>query len=486
LEKARQTVEALLDGKPIIVRGVLWNSEDRVDGMVDLLIRSDVLIEICPSLVTGEAPEAFREPAPNLGRRPWHYRAVDIKFTTIIMTAVGEASSEHLGYNVQNWGYNEALGKLQGYTAPASYLMGRAWQQQDQHGSNCLERLARVGQDGTQGGRTLKDVFAEAAAWLRLLHKEGASWQALPQPSRPELRPNMKEEQDLHWHRAKEEIARASYDLTQLWDVGPDQRAIALTAGMTRWDDPRLSASLLGFKNGAQARIVDAILNTNRTTTGPAVFPTRILSNDGDWRVKRPLELFVRFETVRGANDDFSRIPERGGWSGVYLIGCGWLEDGCWKFERFVTRDLSDDGEAQLIDGWIGHLERLATRAGAPTSEIRLFHWGPFPEHLPLLNWYDLLSSLVLREPVTVRGALDFGLKTMAKAFFSHGLIQTDWRDSRVDGLNAMVAAFRSDEEARRSGMPMSETELIREVGGNNELGCRAMMEILAYLRRCH
>src|SRR2546421_8728 len=41
--KAAQTLAAMKEGVPIIAHGVLWNRDDRMGGVVDLLIRSDVL-----------------------------------------------------------------------------------------------------------------------------------------------------------------------------------------------------------------------------------------------------------------------------------------------------------------------------------------------------------------------------------------------------------------------------------------------------------
>ena len=47
----------------------------------------------------------------------------------------------------QVWVYNEALGRIQGYTPPAAYLLGRSWTLRRSRGTGCLERLARVDRD---------------------------------------------------------------------------------------------------------------------------------------------------------------------------------------------------------------------------------------------------------------------------------------------------------------------------------------------------
>src|SRR5256886_7802729 len=116
--KAEQTLAAMKEGVPIIAHAVLWNEDDRLRGTVDLLVRSDVLVQLLsvphPTLPrergreNTEGPERGREndefavPAPGLGKVAHHYRAVDIKFVTVHVLKDGTASLEHLPYMVEN------------------------------------------------------------------------------------------------------------------------------------------------------------------------------------------------------------------------------------------------------------------------------------------------------------------------------------------------------------------------------------------------
>ena len=68
----------------------------------------------------------------------------------------------------------------------------------------------------------------------------------------------------------------------------------------------------------------------------------------------------------------------------------------------------------------------------------------------------------------------------------SHGLIETDWEDNQVDGLGAMVGAWRCDAEAHKKGVPMGDLELMRQIARYNEVDCKVMMEIVRYLRGHH
>ena len=86
-----------------------------------------------------------------------------------------------------------------------------------------------------------------------------------------------------------------------------------------------------------------------------------------------------------------------------------------------------------------------------------------------------------------VSGALGFGLKAVARAMRRHDLIETDWDDNNpVDGQGAMVGAWRCDAEARRLGIPMGELSLMKDIAAYNEVDCKAIMEIVRYLRVNH
>ena len=143
-------------GVPVIFQGVLRDAESRTYGSPDLLIRSDVLTGLFPSVMSEEHAAV---PAPDLGAVPWHYRVVDTKFTPLGLAAGGELanSGSSPAYKVQLWIYNRALGRLQGYTPPDSYLLGRGWTQtrrgEETRVHDSMDRLAPVAQEYASRGR---------------------------------------------------------------------------------------------------------------------------------------------------------------------------------------------------------------------------------------------------------------------------------------------------------------------------------------------
>ena len=101
--------------------------------------------------------------------------------------------------------------------------------------------------------------------------------------------------------------------------------------------------------------------------------------------------------------------------------------------------------------------------------------------------WLDLLK-IFRDEPITIRGALNFSLKSVAKAFHSHGFIQTTWEGGDVsDGLTAMIQAYRAYKTAGENGIgDVMKMSIMREIMRYNEVDVKVLFEILFYLGRYH
>ena len=492
LAAAMRTVEALREGRPILHQAVLWNAETRTYGVADFLVRSDILDALFPGhLPPGEAAR----PAPGIGA-PWHYVVIDAKYTTVRLDAAGEVGSSGSApaYKAQLYVYNDALARIQGYAPPRAFLLGRRWVQSGQgFGNNAMERLGPV----TMAADLRQRVVA-AAEWTRKLRTEGKGWEVYPSPTVPELRPNAA---DWPWAAAVNEIIERLEDPIQLWQVGQEKRDAAVRAGVTSWKDPRATPEALGVNGFAYRRTLQRILDAHRDG-GPAVRPERVNAARDEWGTEPPVEFFVDFEYVSALDDDFSKFPESDADPVIFMIGCGHVENGKWAFRCFIADRLDPDSEARAIDEWLAHMRETQARLG-DGSEANVYHWAPAEETnyetawnsarkrhpekgWPEVNWFDLLRKVVRAEPVVVRGAMGFGLKPVARAFHAHGLIKTDWGDSKVDGMGAMVGAWRCDAEAAERGVRLADTELMSDIRDYNEVDCKALMEILRYLRERH
>ena len=512
LSVAEGTFAAMADGAEIICQAWMRDPQSRTYGAPDLLVRSDVLAELFPGSISAEEA-AVRAPDLGIGNR--HYCVVDIKFSTLHLAAGGELnnSGSAPAYKAQVYIYNRALGRLQGYLPPEAFVLGRGWEQKKKgappRGTSCMERIAPVANDYASRSGILSVQAGEAVAWMRRLRKEGGDWRALPEPSVDELRPSAKEDAG-RWASAVKEIVKQSEDLTQLWWVGVPRRRDANRQGLMRWTDPRVTPEALGVTGTSTAPNLQALLDVNREP-GPDVRPARIAEARADWIEEGPVEFYVDFETVSDLDDDFSRIPERGGQPLIFMVGCGHLEDGDWQFECFIADRLDERSEAKVIDDWFEHMTEVRDRL-APGVDPKVIHWSPHEtvtletafdaavkrhqatgwqhtrkqEAWPHPNWFDYLNKVMKREPVVVRGAHGFGLKAVTNAMHDLGLVETRWDEGPADGLGAMVGAWTCDWEAKREGGSMRDLALMKGIERYNEVDCKAMMELIRYLRRHH
>ena len=130
---------------------------------------------------------------------------------------------------------------------------------------------------------------------------------------------------------------------------------------------------------------------------------------------------------------------------------------GEWQFKSLVTENLSAEEEIRIIQEWVDHMRLVRDNLNPQNGIPRIFHWSHaeptvldkaynsakarHQEHAdwPELGWYDFLTKVMREEPVVVRGALGFGLKAVANALHSHGLIETDWGAGEHVGIVAPV-----------------------------------------------
>lgn len=514
LEKARATVAALEAGCEIVHAGVLWNPETRTYGIPDFLIRSDVFDRLFPHHPDPYGGVVGNRTGAAGARGGWRYVVVDAKFTTLHLFAEpaagrkprkgsrpGEIKNQGSSpaYRAQLFLYNAALARLQGDAPRWAFLLGRGWEQSNERGLSAVDRLGPVSMTAE-----LAETTGEAVRWIRRLRKDGAKWRVLPEPSLPELRPPPSGAADWPWKGAISAIIEKLDDPIRLWQVGPPRRDKAAAEGITSWRDPRATPASLGVPGGTTAAMLQAILDVNRTD-GPVVRPDRVTAAEDDWRPRRRLEFFVDFETVGDANDDFSRFPNRGGQPLIFMIGCGHMEDGEWRFSCFIADRLTAEAEAVAIDSWIEHMRSVRRCLGVTETPLA-FHWAHAEQSMlekaynsackrhpgkswadsADFAWYDLLKNVVKAQPVVVRGAFGFGLKEIAKTLHGHKRIETSWEDSPVDGLGAMVGAWHCDREAAAKGIRLADTRLMQEIQRYNEVDCRVMQEILDYLRANH
>jgi len=491
-------------GASVIVGALVADETTRTRAAPALLVRSDALRRLFPDALSEE--DASR-PAPELGAGGWHYRVVEVGFTSLELTPTGDLAlrDSKRVYAAKAFVANRALGELQGFLPAASFLLGRSWRMSDEastaRGEDAMSRLGRVRHDARlPDGLTVLTVVEEAARWRRTLAECGAGWRLLPEPTREELRPNLRNDRDDPWRSSKRRLAEDLQDLTRLSRVRPLHRARALRQGVARLSDPGLSAAMLGA-TGESATLLDTILAAQREAPR-GIWPDRISVSESIWRPVPSLEFFVDFETVSDLDDDLAKFPVRGGCAMIFMIGCGHVQAGQWQHRVFTTNALVVDEEIRIVDAWLAHMREVQARLGLPDIAPLVHHWSSH-EATSLERafeavrarhpdrgweeprWFDLLDRVFRAQPIGLRGAFSHGLKDVARALDALGLISSTWPSGGVaDGVGAMVGAWSAERWRKENGGGLRSTSVTQDIERYNEADCRALLEILTLLRR--
>jgi len=513
--KQEETLQHMKGGVPFILQGVLRNSDNKTYGMPDIMVRSDYLPEI--SDTQGYKDFQFLDKsAKELG--DYHYRIIDVKFTTLTYNADGQFLLGANAYKSQLAIYNMALGKLQGFKPPEAYLLGRNWKRTKNGveilGEGAIDRLGLV--DFFNIDREYEKKATDAVDWIRKVRKEGSEWTQSDLRSH-KIWPNCNNTYDYPWHNAKMQIANELDELTRVWQIGPKERAQAHNQGIFSWKDPELTPEKVGISGSTKSNILREVLRINNQDEHK-VLPQRISNNDKNWQQKPPLEFFVDFETVSNIEDDFSQFPKQGGQELIFMIGCGYEipVSGEFEIEVFTAKNLSIEEEARIMTEWFDYMERVKSEIVGLDAELpNILHWSPaeltfmgvaqdnlegdeigmldkiYKDRKEMIkNWKDLpwfdFLKVMKSEPIVVKGAFGFGLKAIAKNLEKHGLTSTTWEDGPTDGLGAMVGAWHCDRISREQGKDMIETEVMQGIKEYNIIDCKAMWDLINYLRQNH
>ena len=469
-ERCEDTISLMRAGIPAIHSGCFRSGRLGIQGIPDLLVRTDYLHLLG---VTDFKPE----------RTSPYYVVIDIKFSTLPLRANGRNilnTGKYPAYKGQLWVYTQCLGEIQGITPNIAYLMGRRWKYISK-GEVYSERTGKLGEVDFSG---VDGFYAERAQkaidWVRKVRKEGHTWTVSP-PTVPELYPNMCVDSP-EWNEVKRKIALEIGEITLLWYCGTRHREIAHGNGIFTWRNPRCKSYNIGM-GGSRAKVVDSILRTNR---GNAPYmPKKIKNNLYTW--KQPCnEAFVDFETFCDVSDN--------GWAGIFMIGV-WYRG---EYTNFTAKDDSPEGELEIMQNFIDFLDRngrpalwywyadanIWTRAenrqmDRLCEEGRIEDCDNIVDHWRDLYWCDL-CEIFRYEPVTVKGCFKFGLKEIAGALKTHGLVETTLTSSCKSGLDAAILAKQVYEKGR---IIRKDRKVLTDIAEYNRYDVKILEEILKFLR---
>jgi hypothetical protein len=498
------TLQAMKEGHPIIYQGYLVNHNNKTKGIPDLLVRSDYLNKFKPDLIS------YQDSMIGSHFGQWHYRVIDIKMSNINLTVNGKYiinSKLYKTYKAQVLVYNLALGYLQGYQPPQAYLLGRGSHNYDNSlvNKDCFSSIAVVDYQDYDQDFLLK--LNKALEWHETLNQMNFpnenenNWNSLfSQYDQYSLRPNMKNNYDYRWNGIKNKIATETEDLTLLWNCGPSKRQEALNMGCSDWASYLNS---LQKSSGTQDMILSKIIYTNISKNNKLIRPEYL---DKEYMCFLPKlntpYIVLDFEISSNLNDDFEQLPYMGGIELTFLIGASLVipfpNGPQYRYFPFLIDQMTLQSEYILLKKFINWIRDIQSSIGS----IIFYHWSKaepiFFEKMVERQWDNLteedknllasidfsdLLTIFRHQPITIKGALNFGLKEIGKAMYQHGMIKSTWLNNDINGLAVMIRIYKYHLEAVKLNTTLNYFKEVNDIVEYNMMDCQVLAEIIFFLQ---
>ncbi|VVU94405.1 hypothetical protein CPAV1605_127 [seawater metagenome] len=503
--KVEKTLQLMKEGIPILYQPVLHNKKNKTYGCPDFLIRNDWLNKIFNKTDILSEDE-MKMKSKNL-ESDYYYVVVDAKWSTLHLNANGitlRNQGSIPAYKAQILIYNMALGELQGMTPNKAYILGKKWTYTTKgvtySGNNCFDKLGII--DYEASDNVYYEKVEEGLNWIRDVRNQGHNWSLLPTPSRIELYPNMCNEMDGNWKRLKGELADKIDEITLVWMCGPKNRSSAFENDVHKWTENECTSEVLGFKGQKIPGILDQILEVNRSDT-LTILPRKIKNNDKNWQTKPKLEFFIDFETLTsifnaqkiGESQQTGHDTE----SFIFMIGLGHTDPVTdkWVYKDFTVNNIDPVEEVRILNDMWTYIHDLCQKHTPNSAMPNFYHWSHAEptcyrkallranNKFPNLEFADLLK-VFKAEPIVVKGSLNFGLKSVAKALYQNKMIDTIWNTENPcsNGLTAMVLAWKTYQKTKLADI--HESPVIQDIIKYNEMDCKVLWEIIKYLRDNH
>ena len=359
----------------------------------------------------------------------------------------------------------------------------------------------------------------------------------LPEYFQFNLRPNMKNKYDYKWKDAKKEIARDREELTLLWNCGIAKRNKALLMGIT---DFKGYMNYCKKNKGYQNTVLGCILEINSPDVDNLILPDAIDEDYLDYIPPRDRPFIVLdFETTNNLNDEFENLPEKGGNDFTFLIGLTiaipinknqnqnqnqnqkqndekYNLEYEYRYFPFMINQLNHDDELIILKNMLNVLidfkkymcssDDLEENKNLNenfhfNNSLILNHWSQaepiffekmcerqfefldekYHKIIDDIQFNDILT-LFKNQPITIKGAFDFGLKSIANAMYNNGMIKTIWEND-LNGFSVMIKINEYNKEAENLDLNLKDFQEVKDIIIYNMVDCQVLAEIIVFLQ---
>lgn len=462
------TIDLIKNNVPIIYQGVLHNLEDKTFGIPDLIVRGDYINKIFDTKIDFENEMA--------------YYIIDIKNSQLHLSAKSDNilnNSSIKPYKGQLAIYHKILSKIQGFDTGFAYILCNRWTRTNNYivstNNNPFDRLGII--DYKENDLQYIELVDNAIKWHKEL-RDNTELNHL-EPNHINLYPNMCVDTEPKYKKLKSELAKKNSEITSLWMCGIKHRENALKHGIDKWTDKKLNSKILGI-NGQNGKILDLILKVNNSKE-TLIYPKKIKYNLNNWIDRDVLSFYIDFESINTVV--FNGISNEI----IFMIGVGYSINNEWFYKCLLINDLSETEQKRIIIEMIKCIRDISSINKLDYQNVNVYHWSNFEPSIlskacskfnimyPILKWTDILE-IFHKEPIIIKGALNFSLKTVGKAMYELGMIKTIWKESKiVDGLAAMFEAYK----IYLSLVDVNKNKQMKEIITYNHIDCKIMWDIL-------
>jgi hypothetical protein len=183
----------------------------------------------------------------------------------------------------------------------------------------------------------------------------------------------------------------------------------------------------------------------------------------------------------------------------IFMIGIGYIKNNEWVFKTFLMKKKTIESEKMMFNEFMKYISDILIQENK--TKAKMYHWSHAEvsaynnfksRHSDIIindshiSFYDL-NKVFIQEPVTVKDAFDFSLKSIAKALKNHNLINSVWDTSSTcsNGLNAMILANNLyDKNIINPNYRINNDCIMKEIIYYNEIDCKVMWEIHKLIRK--
>ena len=489
----KKTKDAIFSGIPIIMQAVLMDDTLKFRGVADLIVRSDYLNKIFKKDIMLDTENPTKNLTKLIKKQGYYYVIIDIKYSHLTLCSKNNLirnNGRMKSYKAQLLIYNTILGKIQNYYPLKTYIMCKSWnidsKVNPESGINCYDILGHI--DYESFDNKYISLTKNAIEWVRNVRKNGEKWSPL-KPHIIEMCCNSSNTDDEPWTAVKKQILNKTKDLTCIWKIGKDIRDKAFAKNIKTYDDPECTIENLELKPGKTTDIIRQILSVNNSKEKSNILPKKIKTKLYKWYKVYQNEFYIDFETFCDIPDEINIKKTKNNGVFLFMIGVGFERNGIWTYKCFKCRSKSILEERRILKKFKKYVDKHTV----PSKKLQRFiHWSPaekivlekvLDRHQKLLKmwWNDVqwcdLCELFKIEPIVIKNATNFKLKTIASAMYQHGMIRTKYND---DGIkDGRLAAFMATEYYK-----IQNSDNMAEIISYNEIDCKVMWDILKFLRK--